>query len=91
MTLVGEVNSNRVLLPSAAEVPLSSATVPLLMPLLTLMERPTVAYEGMELWENNDQGCEVMLRHLEEARAVARNADTYSYNTKRILQGNTTD
>lgn len=61
------------------------------MPLLTLMERPAVAFEGMELWENNDQGCEIMLRHLEEARAVARNADTYSYNAKRILQGNTTD
>ncbi|XP_060788116.1 breast cancer anti-estrogen resistance protein 3 isoform X4 [Neoarius graeffei] len=70
----------------SAEVPLSSTTVPLLMPLLTLMERPAVAFEGMELWESNDQGCEIMLRHLEEARAVARNADTYSYNAKRVLQ-----
>ncbi|KAB5567352.1 hypothetical protein PHYPO_G00231800 [Pangasianodon hypophthalmus] len=70
----------------SAEVPLSSATVPLLMPLLTLMERPAVAFEGMELWESNDQGCEIMLRHLEEARAVARNADTYYYNAKRVLQ-----
>ncbi|XP_060788113.1 breast cancer anti-estrogen resistance protein 3 isoform X2 [Neoarius graeffei] len=69
-----------------SEVPLSSTTVPLLMPLLTLMERPAVAFEGMELWESNDQGCEIMLRHLEEARAVARNADTYSYNAKRVLQ-----
>lgn len=41
----------------------------------------------MELWESNDQGCEIMLRHLEEARAVARNADTYFYNAKRVLQG----
>ncbi|XP_049341983.1 breast cancer anti-estrogen resistance protein 3 isoform X2 [Astyanax mexicanus] len=70
----------------SAEVPLSSATVPLLMPLLTLMERPAVAFEGMELWESSDQGCEIMLRHLEEARAVARNADTYSYNAQRVLQ-----
>ncbi|KAF7695424.1 hypothetical protein HF521_007147 [Silurus meridionalis] len=69
-----------------AEVPLNSATVPLLMPLLTLMERPVVAFEGMELWESNDQGCDIMVRHLEEARAVARNADTYSYNAKRVLQ-----
>ncbi|XP_060738390.1 breast cancer anti-estrogen resistance protein 3 isoform X2 [Tachysurus vachellii] len=68
------------------EVPLSRATVPLLMPLLTLMERPVVAFEGMELWESNDQGCEIMLRHLEEARAVSRNADTYTYNAKRVLQ-----
>ncbi|KAM9475679.1 breast cancer anti-estrogen resistance protein 3 isoform 3-T4 [Clarias gariepinus] len=70
----------------SAEIPLSSATVPLLMPLLILMERPAVAFEGMEIWESNDQGCEIMLRHLEEARAVARNADTYSYNAKRVLQ-----
>uniref|UniRef100_A0A3B1IQN5 BCAR3 adaptor protein, NSP family member n=1 Tax=Astyanax mexicanus TaxID=7994 RepID=A0A3B1IQN5_ASTMX len=70
----------------SAEVPLSSATVPLLMPLLTLMERPAVAFEGTELWESSDQGCEIMLRHLEEARAVARNADTYSYNAQRVLQ-----
>ncbi|XP_066499506.1 breast cancer anti-estrogen resistance protein 3 isoform X2 [Hoplias malabaricus] len=69
-----------------AEVPLSSATVPLLMPLLTLMERPAVAFEGIELWESSDQGCEIMLRHLEEARAVARNADTYTYNTQRVLK-----
>ncbi|KAL7884866.1 hypothetical protein AOLI_G00076360 [Acnodon oligacanthus] len=71
---------------ASAEVPLSSATVPLLMPLLTLMERPAVAFEGMELWESNDQGCEIMLRHLEDARAVARNADTYSYNAQRALK-----
>lgn len=68
---------------------MSNATVPLLMPFLTLMERPVVAFEGMELWESNDQGCEIMLRHLEEARAVARNADTYTYNVKRVLQGKT--
>uniref|UniRef100_A0A4W4DVF1 BCAR3 adaptor protein, NSP family member n=2 Tax=Electrophorus electricus TaxID=8005 RepID=A0A4W4DVF1_ELEEL len=70
----------------SAKVPLSSATIPLLMPLLTLMERPAVAFDGMELWECNDQGCEIMLRHLEEARAVARNADNYSYNAQCILQ-----
>lgn len=91
MMLVCEVNSNRDLLPFTAEVPLSSTTVPLLMPLLTLLERPTVSFEGMELWESNDQGCEIMLRHLEEARAVARNADTYTYNAKRVLQGNSID
>ncbi|XP_016431106.1 breast cancer anti-estrogen resistance protein 3-like isoform X2 [Sinocyclocheilus rhinocerous] len=71
----------------SAEVPLSNASVPLLMPLLTLMERPAVTFEGMDAWENNDQGCEIMFRHLEGARAVARNADTYSCNAQRILQG----
>ncbi|XP_062855100.1 breast cancer anti-estrogen resistance protein 3 isoform X2 [Trichomycterus rosablanca] len=70
----------------SAEVPLSSTTIPLLIPLLTLMERPTVTFEGMELWESSDDGCEIMLRHLDEARAVARNADTYTYNAQRVLQ-----
>ncbi|XP_062412273.1 breast cancer anti-estrogen resistance protein 3 homolog isoform X1 [Sardina pilchardus] len=68
------------------EVPLSSTTIPLLLPLLTLMERPAVAFEGMELWESNDQGCEIMLRHLEEARAMAHNADIYTANAKKALQ-----
>ncbi|XP_048108588.1 breast cancer anti-estrogen resistance protein 3 isoform X1 [Alosa alosa] len=68
------------------DVPLSSTTVPLLLPLLTLMERPAVAFEGMELWESNDQGCEIMLRHLEEARAMAHNADFYTANAKKVLQ-----
>lgn len=70
-----------------AEIPLSNASVPLLMPLLTLMERPGVTFDGMDVWENNDQGCEIMFRHLEGARAVARNADTYTCNAQRILQG----
>uniref|UniRef100_A0A8C2BTP1 BCAR3 adaptor protein, NSP family member n=1 Tax=Cyprinus carpio TaxID=7962 RepID=A0A8C2BTP1_CYPCA len=71
----------------SAEIPLSNASVPLLMPLLTLMERSAVTFEGMDAWENNDQGCEIMFRHLEGARAVARNADTYTCNAQRILQG----
>ncbi|XP_056319879.1 breast cancer anti-estrogen resistance protein 3 isoform X1 [Danio aesculapii] len=69
-----------------AEIPLSNASVPLLMPLLTLMERPAVTFEGVDVWENTDQGCEIMFRHLEGARAVARNADTYTCNAQRILQ-----
>ncbi|XP_026125150.1 breast cancer anti-estrogen resistance protein 3 isoform X1 [Carassius auratus] len=71
----------------SAEIPLSNASVPLLMPLLTLMERPAVTFDGMDVWENNDQGCEIMFRHLEGARAVACNADTYTCNAQRILQG----
>ncbi|KAL4634904.1 breast cancer anti-estrogen resistance protein 3 [Arapaima gigas] len=68
------------------DTPPGSTTVPLLMPLLTLMERPAVAFDGAELWENSDQGCEIMLRHLEEARRVARGADTYTANAQRVLQ-----
>ncbi|MBN3301164.1 BCAR3 protein, partial [Amia calva] len=70
----------------SVDVPLHNTTVPLLMPLLTLMERPAVTFEGMDLWENNDQGCEIMMRHLEEARTVAENADAYSANAERILR-----
>lgn len=57
------------------------------MPLLTLMERSAVTFDCMDIWENNDQGCEIMFRHLECARAVARNADTYTCNAQRILKG----
>ncbi|XP_057212794.1 breast cancer anti-estrogen resistance protein 3 isoform X2 [Triplophysa rosa] len=71
----------------SAEIPLSNASVPLLMPLLTLMERSAVTFDCMDIWENNDQGCEIMFRHLEGARAVARNADTYTCNAQRILKG----
>uniref|UniRef100_A0A7N8YB08 Breast cancer anti-estrogen resistance protein 3-like n=1 Tax=Mastacembelus armatus TaxID=205130 RepID=A0A7N8YB08_9TELE len=61
--------------------------VPLLLPLLTLMERPSITPEGPELWETSDQGCDIMLRHLEAARDVARNTQTYTNNAQKILQG----
>ncbi|KAM9383802.1 breast cancer anti-estrogen resistance protein 3 isoform 2-T2 [Pholidichthys leucotaenia] len=61
--------------------------VPLLLPLLTLMERPSITPEGAELWETSDQGCDIMLRHLEAARDVAHNAQSYAENARRILQG----
>ncbi|TKS75127.1 Breast cancer anti-estrogen resistance protein 3 -like protein [Collichthys lucidus] len=60
--------------------------VPLLLPLLTLMERPSITPEGAELWETSDQGCDIMLRHLEAARDVAHNAQSYTANAQRILQ-----
>ncbi|KAM8874054.1 breast cancer anti-estrogen resistance protein 3 isoform 2-T2 [Spinachia spinachia] len=61
--------------------------VPLLLPLLTLMERPSVTPEGAELWETSDQGCDIMLRHLEDARNVAHNAQRYTINSEMILEG----
>uniref|UniRef100_A0A8C4E8F7 Breast cancer anti-estrogen resistance protein 3 n=1 Tax=Dicentrarchus labrax TaxID=13489 RepID=A0A8C4E8F7_DICLA len=60
--------------------------VPLLLPLLTLMERPSNTPEGAELWETSDQGCDIMLRHLEAARNVAHNAQSYTANAQKILQ-----
>ncbi|XP_041648104.1 breast cancer anti-estrogen resistance protein 3 isoform X2 [Cheilinus undulatus] len=59
--------------------------VPLLLPLLTLMERPSITPEGAELWETSDQGCDIMLRHLEAARDVAQNAPSYTTNAQKIL------
>lgn len=51
------------------------------------MERPSIAPEGVELWESSDQGCDIMLRHLEAARDVARSAQSYTANAQKILQG----
>lgn len=75
-----------ILSPPAATSPLV-VCVPLLLPLLSLMERPSVTPEGAELWETSDQGCDIMLRHLEAARDVAQNAQTYMANAQKILQG----
>uniref|UniRef100_A0A3P8UJF9 BCAR3 adaptor protein, NSP family member n=1 Tax=Cynoglossus semilaevis TaxID=244447 RepID=A0A3P8UJF9_CYNSE len=66
---------------------LQMVCVPLLLPLLTLMERPSITPEGSELWETSDQGCDIMLRHLESARDIAHNAQSFTANAQRILQG----
>lgn len=65
----------------------SQVCVPLLVPLLTLMERPPMGPEGAELWETSDHGCDIMLRHLEAAREMAKNSESYTTNAHRILQG----
>lgn len=51
------------------------------------MERPSITPEGAELWETSDQGCDIMLRHLEAARDVAHNSQSYTANAQKILQG----
>ncbi|XP_008835698.1 breast cancer anti-estrogen resistance protein 3 isoform X2 [Nannospalax galili] len=68
-------------------VPPSSISVPLLMPLVTLMERQAVTFEGTDMWEKNDQSCEIMLNHLATARFMAGAADSYRMNAERILAG----
>ncbi|KFP82686.1 Breast cancer anti-estrogen resistance protein 3, partial [Apaloderma vittatum] len=67
--------------------PQNNVTVPLLMPLITLMERQAVVFEGMDLWESSDQSCEIMLKHLSTARQIAQNAEVYSLNAERVLEG----
>uniref|UniRef100_A0A668AAI7 BCAR3 adaptor protein, NSP family member n=1 Tax=Myripristis murdjan TaxID=586833 RepID=A0A668AAI7_9TELE len=42
---------------------------------------------GAELWETSDQGCDIMLRHLEAARGVAQNAHSYTANAQNAWQG----
>jgi hypothetical protein len=61
--------------------------VPLLMPLVTLMERQAVAFEGTDMWEKNDQSCEIMLNHLATARSMASAADSYRTSAERTLAG----
>ncbi|NXK49400.1 BCAR3 protein, partial [Chauna torquata] len=67
--------------------PQNNTTVPLLMPLVTLMERQAVIFEGMDLWESSDQSCEIMLKHLTTARWIAQNAEMYSLTAERMLEG----
>ncbi|NWU50723.1 BCAR3 protein, partial [Dromas ardeola] len=70
-----------------SDAPQNNVTVPLLMPLVTLMERQAVIFEGMDLWESSDQSCEIMLKHLATARQIAQNAETYSLTAERMLEG----
>uniref|UniRef100_A0A3Q2P846 BCAR3 adaptor protein, NSP family member n=1 Tax=Fundulus heteroclitus TaxID=8078 RepID=A0A3Q2P846_FUNHE len=49
--------------------------------------RPSTKPEGVELWEISDQGCDIMLRHLEAARDVAHNARNYTSNAEQVLEG----
>ncbi|NXS55276.1 BCAR3 protein, partial [Brachypteracias leptosomus] len=70
-----------------SDSPPNNITVPLLMPLITLMERQAVVFEGMDLWESSDQSCEIMLKHLATARQMAQNAELYSMTAERMLEG----
>ncbi|XP_041277400.1 breast cancer anti-estrogen resistance protein 3 isoform X2 [Onychostruthus taczanowskii] len=67
--------------------PQNNITVPLLMPLVTLMERQAVVFEGMELWESSDQSGEIMLRHLGTARLIAEHAETFRLTAEQLLHG----
>ncbi|XP_066411397.1 breast cancer anti-estrogen resistance protein 3 isoform X2 [Molothrus aeneus] len=67
--------------------PQNNITVPLLMPLVTLLERQAVIFEGMELWESSDQSGEIMLRHLGAARLMAQHAETFRLRAQQLLQG----
>lgn len=57
------------------------------MPLVTLMERQAVTYEGTDMWEKNEESCEIVMNHLATARLMAQAADSYRMNAERILEG----
>ncbi|XP_024421140.2 breast cancer anti-estrogen resistance protein 3 isoform X2 [Desmodus rotundus] len=65
----------------------NNISVPLLMPLVTLMERQAVTFEGTDMWEKNDESCEIMMNHLATARLMAEAASSYRLNAERILEG----
>lgn len=87
---LGKKNTTWKTLPRFSEsmcVPPNKISVPLLMPLVTLMERQAVTFEGTDMWEKNDESCEIMLNHLATARLMAETADSYRMNAERILEG----
>uniref|UniRef100_A0A3P9QHD2 BCAR3 adaptor protein, NSP family member n=1 Tax=Poecilia reticulata TaxID=8081 RepID=A0A3P9QHD2_POERE len=58
-----------------------------LLPLKSLFWKRVNEKRRVELWETSDQGCDIMLRHLEAARDVANNAQSYTSNAEKILEG----
>ncbi|XP_078721459.1 breast cancer anti-estrogen resistance protein 3-like isoform X1 [Lampetra fluviatilis] len=71
-------------------LPLSNTTIPHIVPLLQLLEKPCggLALDGPpEPWEGPDHGLEAVLRHLENGRSVAANARIYSTNADAKLAG----
>ncbi|XP_073427520.1 breast cancer anti-estrogen resistance protein 3 isoform X2 [Dendrobates tinctorius] len=67
--------------------PQENLTVPLVLPIILLLERQSAIFEGMDWWENHDRGCEIMFSHLESARIIAQNAALYQSNAERLLEG----
>lgn len=65
----------------------NSVSVPLLMPIVTLMERQAVTFEGTDMWEKNDESCEMLMNHLAAARVMAEGANSYRTNAQKVLEG----
>lgn len=57
------------------------------MPIVTLMERQAVTFEGTDMWEKNDESCEMLMNHLAAARAMAESASSYRANAEKLLEG----
>ncbi|XP_052413099.1 SH2 domain-containing protein 3C isoform X1 [Carassius gibelio] len=63
----------------------TDTTFPHVLPLLSLLERNSVALE--ESWESADTGVAMVLSHLDAARMIACNGRIFSANAEAKLQG----
>ncbi|XP_007905330.1 breast cancer anti-estrogen resistance protein 3 homolog isoform X1 [Callorhinchus milii] len=72
---------------NAGDLSLQNISVPHILPIIMLMERQSVFdLEGWEGWENMEQGCEILLKTLEAARATTLNTDVFRVNTEARLK-----
>ncbi|KAM6930860.1 SH2 domain containing 3Cb [Xenentodon cancila] len=67
--------------------PLSSTTVPHVLPIVNLLEKSMVVGEGAEPWETMEVGMDVVMFHLGAARTVAQLGGIYCSNAGSKLQG----
>ncbi|XP_061555321.1 SH2 domain-containing protein 3C isoform X2 [Phycodurus eques] len=65
----------------------SSTTFPHIIPVLSLLERGLALGEVLEPWESGEVGVDVVMHHLEAARAVAHHGAIYRSNVESKLQG----
>ncbi|XP_061603529.1 SH2 domain-containing protein 3C isoform X5 [Phyllopteryx taeniolatus] len=65
----------------------SSTTFPHIIPVLSLLERGLALGEVLEPWESGEVGVDVVMHHLEAARAVAHYGAIYRSNVESKLQG----
>ena len=58
-----------------------------MVPVLSLLERSVPAGDGPEPWESVEAGVDVVMCHLEAARAIAHHGALYRTNAEARLQG----
>ncbi|XP_061590275.1 LOW QUALITY PROTEIN: SH2 domain-containing protein 3C [Cololabis saira] len=66
---------------------LSNTSFPHILPVLSLLERGLAVGELLEPWESAEAGVDVVMFHLEAARAIAHHREIYRSNAETKLQG----
>lgn len=66
---------------------MSTTTFPHIVPVLSLLERGVAVGEAPEPWESSEAGVDVVMYHLEAARAIAHHGGVYTTNAEAKLQG----